>query len=398
MNKVVVLKYCGFFSGVGSGFILAAFLDPEDTSKYAAMLSLINILVPILSFGSPTMIIWSAREKDIAKQVGKLNLLVTAVSALIFFSALVGLISGHYAALFLILLSLTIIARCSAAYVRVNRSSVAAALFESLGLKILPALLFLLVALQMGLTLWTVVALQAACTWVFILATYDWRRRISPAIRLALTTVKTALKKASLQFIAVAAKEIDSIIALALMDATMAVSVFLGKRAYAVGSVINESSRLIYQPDFSSVGTKAAMAPDAYWTARRKNIALGTIANAAILLMFLIVCNLMTQTDVLSNYFDVTSDPFGTQTQIVVTIYLLARCVENLFGPIEQYLVMQDLHVRAALVNVSIVLLKAGVFAISLSGLYGVAAIAFARSAVVAAVWQAGWIPQRNSS
>lgn len=396
MNKVVFFKYCGFLAGIGSAFILAAFLQPEETSKYAAMLSLINILIPVLSFGLPTMILWSSADEGLSRQVKTIYSAVLALSAIMLLVSLFGLLLGHHEALLLMLLCLSNIARCNAAYVRVNRSSVAAALFESLGLKATPAFFFLVFALYMGLTLWGVVALQALCALMFILVTYEYGSKLIPASDLSFDTVKTAAKKASLQFVAVAAKEVDSIIALALTDATTAVAVFLGKRAYAVGSVINESSRLIYQPDFSSVGVRASIAPKAYWIARNKNMNIGTVANITILFVFLLVCNAIDQIDALSEYFDVSSESFGVQTQVVVAIYLLARCVENLFGPVEQYLVMQDLHARAALVNISTVLLKGSVFLIGVSGLYGVAYLAFVRTLVLAAIWWADWTPKRG--
>lgn len=394
MTKVVLIKFAGFFAGIGSSFILAAFLQPEETSKYAAILSLINILIPVLSIGLPTMIIWSAEDKGLSKQIRKLYSTVTALSALFFTVGLLGLISGRQEWLLLVLLSLTNIARCNAAYVRVTRSSVAAALFESLGLKMVPALLFLLLALYAGLTLWRVVLLQAACALIFVLATYEYGSRPFSGAKVVMTTMKTAATKASLQFIAVAAKEVDSIIALAVMDASTAVSIFLGKRAYAIGSVVNESSRLIYQPSFSSHGVSTTSPSNAYWAARNKNVSFGTTTNVVILIAFLFVCYVANQAIISPALLDVTSSSFEFETQAIVATFLFARCVENIFGPVEQYLVMQDSHGRAALVNLSTVLIKGSILLVSVSGIYGVLLLAFARTLILAAVWAAAWIPK----
>lgn len=397
MNKVVIIKYAGFFAGIGSAFILAAFLQPEETSKYAAMLSVVNILTPVLSLGLPTMIIWSAADQGLSQQVRKLYSAVTVFSALPLALGVFGLIFDRQEWLLLVLLSLTNIVRCNAAYVRVNRSSVAAAFFESFGLKMLPALLFLLVAVYAGLTLWGVVALQAACAMILILATHDYGSRPFLGAKLVMTTVKTAAKKASLQFIAVAAKEVDSIVALAVLDTNLAVSVFLGKRAYAIGSVVNESSRLVYQPNFSSQSISASSASNAFWAARKKNTSIGTAASIISLIAFLLVCKVINQGSLIPEFLDVTSSSFGFQTQVVVAIFLLARCVENIFGPVEQYLVMQDLHARAVAVNISTVLIKGSVLLASFSGMYGVIVLAFARTLVLVGVWAASWSPKMEA-
>lgn len=397
MNHVVIIKYVGFVSGIVSAFILTAFLQPEETSKYAAMLSLVNILVPVISVGLPTMIIWSAADKGLSQQVRKLFLSILTVSTILCAIGMFGLISGRQEWLLLVFLALTSIVRCNAAYVRVNRSSVGAALYESLGLKLMPALLFLMFAVYVGLTLWWVVALQAACALILIIATYESVGRAFTDAKVALTTVKTAAKKASLQFIAVAAKEIDSIIALAVFDASLAVSVFLGKRAYAIGSVVNESARLIYQPSFSSQLGSATSASNAYWSARNKNVSIGTAANIFILIAFFVVCNVLNNVNYFPNLLNENTSSFGLQTQVIVAVFLLARCVENVFGPAEQYLVMQDFHARAASVNVFTVLIKSSILLISSLGVYGILVLAFARSLVLVAVWAAAWIPKMET-